>query len=181
MTIMNLTTSVLYVVKIWLDVPVTLARIFAQAIMKVRVMSKELFRIVVDLDVALCGENQTSRRHFGTKTRRKNAAKKACKDGWIAAGRPKVDPKDFPVRVDIITRRAIAMDDANVIGAVKSAIDSLFAREGTKVGQKTYYVPGLVTPDDSIKYLRMGTVEQEVDKKYKEKPQLVFVIMTTKP
>lgn len=144
-------------------------------------MNRELFRITVDLDVSLCGENKTSRKHFGTKTKRKNAAKKACKDGWLASGRPKVSPEDYPVRVDIITRRATLMDDSNIIGALKWSIDSLFSKEGQRVGNKTFYVPGLVTPDDSIKYLRMGTVEQEIDKRFKEKPQIVFVVMTTKP
>lgn len=113
--------------------------------------------IRVRFDINRVSPNQ--RLHHMTRARLNRMAREAGRLAWAQAGRP---TSSAPVTVDLILRRARAIDQANAWAAAKGAIDGVFVEA--------------LTPDDSPKYVRLGTVTQETGKAWKGREECVFVV-----
>lgn len=125
--------------------------------------------IIIPFDCQRTSQNSFS--HHGSRFSQSSANKqahRAARAAWLAAGQPRWTCK---VRLDIIVRRARAMDEVNIPGACKALIDGIF-RERNHRGE---WIDGAL-PDDSAKWLKLGSYGQEIDKKYRHNEFVVFTI-----
>lgn len=99
-------------------------------------------------------------------------AREAGFRGWIDSGKPVWREQ---VAVDIIVRKAREMDEANLCGACKAAMDGVFV--GRQYGR--IFLPAAL-PDDSPKWLKLGTVRQEVDKRWLGNEEILFIVRPTR-
>lgn len=118
-----------------------------------------MIRITVHIDPNRTALNQ--RLHWRERHRRNKCAKETARLAWLAAGGPRVIGQ---VRVSVIVRRARALDPDNIIGALKPSFDGIF-REG-------------VTPDDSARWIQLGEVTQEIDRRWRGREEVEFLIET---
>jgi hypothetical protein len=114
--------------------------------------------ITVPIDAGEASPNRRGR--LRQWIRIKKAHKTAAQWAWVAAGRPRAGA--YPVTVSATIRRGRVLDDDNAKASLKAALDGLFKQA--------------VTPDDSVKYVRLGTVTQETGKAFGVKPEVEFVI-----
>lgn len=113
--------------------------------------------ITVPIDVGRTSPN--ARLHHYERGRRNRAAKDAARLVWIGAGRPTLD---CPVIVDVVIRRARALDGDNALAACKPVVDGIF-NDG-------------LTPADSPKWVTFGTVTQEVGCQHKGRESVEFLV-----
>jgi hypothetical protein len=121
----------------------------------------EVCRITVPIDPLYTSENRIGGASRAMRRIRIQQVKDACGWAWIAAGSPKAGG---PVILHLVVRRLAKMDQNNIWGGLKWAIDALFK--------------GRVTPDDNEKHLVCGHIEQQVGEQYRHKPEVVFIVET---
>lgn len=114
-------------------------------------------RIVVRFDPSRLSLNQ--RLHWATRKRRNDAAKAAALFAWAHAGCPVADG---PVVVSAIVRRGRTIDNDNAITGLKPALDALFK--------------GAITPDDSTRWVRIGSVTQKTGARWRGAEEVEFII-----
>jgi hypothetical protein len=117
--------------------------------------SPTAWTITVPVDVGLTSPNL--RRYWLIEARAKKAARTTAAWAWIAAGRPRAHGQ---VLVSVVVRRARAMDEGNVWAALKPVIDGLFVNA--------------LTPDDSPRWVKLGTLTQEISLRYRGREECVF-------
>lgn len=123
-------------------------------------MSEELARITVPWDVAKTADNRTRRGgHWSQRHRVMKQARELARWCWLQADSPKAAGK---VRVSLIVRRGRVMDTCNIVGGAKPLLDGLFTNA--------------IVPDDSPKWLELGSVRQESGAVWKGKECVVFVV-----
>lgn len=122
-------------------------------------MGELLFQVTVLWDPNRFNPNRLGRMHPAAKTRLKNSAKDRAGLCYAACGRPKAG---CPVDVEIIVRRARALDDDNAVAALKPVRDVLFNNA--------------ITPDDSARWVRYLPVRQEIAAGWKDREEVVFLI-----
>lgn len=71
------------------------------------------------------------------------------------------------VRVSVITRRGRLMDTCNVVGGLKPLLDGIFVKA--------------MTPDDSPRWLELGSVRQITGKQWRDMPEVELVIESVTP
>lgn len=119
--------------------------------------------IRVPWDVQRTSPNQ--RKHWRAWARIKKDAQEAARYGWMLAGRPVFTER---VRVSIIVRRARVIDQDNAWAACKPLVDQIFnAKRNAGEG---------ALPDDSQKWLELGSVTLQTGKAWKLRPEVVFVV-----
>lgn len=117
----------------------------------------ELCRIIIPVDVNEANPNRIKK--LRDRMRIKRLHQDAARWCWVKAGKPMSDGK---VKVSVIIRRARKLDPDNAIASLKHVIDGLFK--------------DAVTKDDSDKFIELGLVSQETDAKYKNSPEVEFVV-----
>lgn len=113
--------------------------------------------ITVPFDCARTSLNQ--RLHWRERANRNRAAKEAARLAWHTAGCPRAPGK---VQVGITVRRGRGLDPDNALSGCKPVIDSLFKQA--------------ITPDDSRRWVSFRPVEQEIGKRWREAPEIVFEV-----
>lgn len=137
--------------------------------------------IRIDYDIALCSQNKLEFKHWATQSKIKKESANAALIGYQRGKKISVGQIDYPLIVDAIVYRKTRMDRHNISGALKWTLDILFARRPVKVGDKiSFYQPGILTPDDSDKYLIQRSVSQVNDSKYKNKEYLELFVYSSK-
>lgn len=121
---------------------------------------RELCRIVVEADPNLCSPNR--RRKVRTYIQHSTAHKQLAQVAWRKAKRP-VAPGPFPITVNVIVRRGNRMDEFNAWAGMKHVIDGLFVKA--------------ITPDDSAKYVRQGSITIEVGPQWKKFPHVEVIVL----
>jgi hypothetical protein len=88
--------------------------------------------------------------------------------GWLDSGKPIWRER---VEVDIIVRKAKAMDEGNLCGACKGVTD------GALVGRHhgRMFLPAAL-PDDSPEWFKIGKISQEISPEWRGREQIVFVV-----
>lgn len=119
-------------------------------------------RITVPFDPSLFSLNE--RLHWRARYQRNKPLKELTRACWLAAGAPRATGR---VRVSMIIRRGREIDDDNAITGTKVARDALFN--------------DAITPDDSRKWVRLGEVDQQAGKAWKERPEVEFIIEELSP
>ena len=114
-------------------------------------------RFVILFDVARVSPNQRLNRW--ERNRRNQAGRLNAFNEWAHAGRPQVD---CPVVVDVVIRRARALDHDNAVASLKPCLDGIFK--------------DALTPDDSPRWLTLGEVRQETAKEWKGKEHVEFIV-----
>lgn len=127
-----------------------------------------VIRIVVKCDPARTSPNQ--RLHWAERHRRNDAARAAARAGWMQAGCPVATGR---VRVSFIVRRGRKLDADNALAGCKPIIDALFGMR-RRPGRPTN--PGLVTTDDSPRWLELGEVRQETGARWRHRAEVEVVI-----
>ena len=127
-----------------------------------------VIRIIVAHDPARTSPNQ--RLHWAERHRRNDAARAAARAGWLQAGCPVATGL---VRISFIVRRARKLDADNALAGCKPIIDALF---GQRRRARQPALPGLVTPDDSPRWLTLGEVRQETGARWRRRPEVEVVI-----
>ncbi len=117
--------------------------------------------LTIHYDVGRVSPNK--RLHPFERARRISDFKLAAICAWNKAGYPE---SDRPVRVDILLRRARALDADNAVACCKGW-DAIMNRK--KYGRG-------ITMDDSPRWLTLGRVDQEIAKTWKGKEQLVLTV-----
>jgi len=118
--------------------------------------------LVVHCDVARTSPNE--RANKWEMTHRRGVMRLAALQALAAAGYPE---STVPVRLDILARRATAMDDDNIVAGSKVARDILTNRAKNGKG---------IVPDDTRKWVRLGKVEQEIAPCWKGREQLCLTV-----
>lgn len=120
-------------------------------------MLVEIARIIIPVDVNEASPNRPKKRAEANRIRgeHNNIARRA----WVEAGRPMVDGK---VRVNIVIRRARAIDPFNAMACLKHVIDGVFR--------------DALTVDDSEKFIEIGTLEQITAPEYKGACSVEFIV-----
>ena len=114
-----------------------------------------------------CDANRTSpnqRMNRWEKSRRQNVLRLATHVARQGLDWPE---GNSPVRIDFLVRRGRALDADNIVSGAKVAIDTICNRTKNGYG---------FTPDDSAKWVRLGSVEQEIGKEWKGREQLVLTV-----
>lgn len=117
----------------------------------------ELCRLIVPVDVN--EQNPNRRRKLRDWIRAKTAHKKAAWAVWVKAGKPKAQSA---VTVSVVVRRGHMLDEDNARASLKAVFDGLFKKA--------------ITPDDSPQWVRLGTLTQEIDKRWKYAPEVEIVV-----
>lgn len=117
------------------------------------------FTITVPWDPHRTSDNEIRRVHWSERHKRYEIAKTLARAVWALADWPRSAGK---VRASFVIRRGRQMDPANVIGGLKPVIDGLFVRG--------------ITPDDSAKYLEIGSVRVESGKQWRDRPEIVVTV-----
>lgn len=117
--------------------------------------SEESWTITVFVDPGLTSPNL--RLHWRSRADRNRKAREAARWAWITTGQPRAKG---PVLVSVTVRRARAMDEGNVWAALKPTLDGLLV--------------DAITPDDSPRWVRLGTLTQEIQGRYRGREECVF-------
>jgi len=120
--------------------------------------------LTIHFDVGRTSANATRRLNRWEVSRRAKVSKLAALQALADAGFPE---HDGPVRLDYLARRAHAVDDDGIVSGAKWMRDTLCNRAKNGVG---------IVPDDSPKWVTLGTVTQEIDKQWKGREQLVLTV-----
>jgi hypothetical protein len=123
-------------------------------------MTGEICRLIIPVDAN--EQNPNKRRKLRDWIRAKMAHKHAAHVVWIAAGKP---VSTSPVTVSVTIRRGRLLDEDNARASLKAVFDSLFKKA--------------ITPDDSPKWVKLGSLTQEVGSRWKAKPQIEIVVQET--
>lgn len=118
----------------------------------------ELCRLIVPVDVNQMNPNRRGKLRDWIRT--KTAHKKAAWGVWVQAGKPKAQT---PVIVSVIVRRGKQLDEDNARASLKAVFDGLFKKA--------------ITPDDSPAWVKLGTLTQEIDKRWKYAAEVEIVVM----
>lgn len=127
-------------------------------------------RIVVPIDVQETAQNQ--RRHWRGEHKAKQKARRAGYFAWKDAGEVKIT---VPVRVSLIVRRRRVLDILNIPGASKAILDGVLVGLTLGTGSTRTLLPSLL-PDDSARWVHLGSVEQYTGKQWADCPELELVI-----
>lgn len=119
----------------------------------------EICRLTIPIDPNTLSVNASKKRKLRENLSLKRRVFESCRYAWIEAGRPTATGR---VILHLIVRRGREMDTPNIWGGMKVPIDALFV--------------GAITPDDRPKYLELGHIEQQIDKKFAVKPEVVFIV-----
>ena len=120
----------------------------------------EVCRLIIPVDANEMNPNK--RRRLRDWIRAKTEHKRAAEWAWAAASFPIATR---PVTVSVTIRRGRTLDEDNARASLKAVFDGLF-----KNG---------ITPDDSPKWVKLGTLTQEVGKRWKLKPEIEIVVEET--
>jgi len=120
----------------------------------------QVCKLILPLDANEMNPNKRRRLRdwISTKTRHKNTAYAT----WLVADRPR---SASPVTVNVTIRRGRLLDEDNARASLKAVFDGLFK--------------GGITPDDSPQWVKLGTLTQEVGKRWKLKPEIEIVVEET--
>lgn len=121
----------------------------------------EICRLVVPLDVNEMNPNRRGKLRAWIKA--KTLHKKTARLVWIAAGKPATAA---PVTVSVVIRRQRRLDEDNARASLKAIFDGLFKQA--------------ITPDDSPKWVRLGSLTQEVGVRWKLRPEVEIVVTEVK-
>lgn len=111
--------------------------------------------LVIPWDAGILSPNRVS--HRMQRYRIGALGRRAAGLVWVAAGRPRAQSR---VRVDITIRRGRALDDDNALAALKPVLDGVFN--------------AALTPNDSLKWVTLGTITQRIDPKWKGREEVQF-------
>jgi hypothetical protein len=78
---------------------------------------------------------------------------------WREAGKP---VSASPVTVNVTIRRGRLLDEDNARASLKAVFDGLFKKA--------------ITPDDSPQWVKLGTLTQEINKRWKLKPEIEIIV-----
>ncbi len=123
-----------------------------------------MIEIVVYVDCNELSPNKRLHRYAMNRIKRKQ--RNAAHNAWLEAGRPQLG---VPVVVDLLITRRRRMDEGNVWGGLKTVIDQLFNAKRhikTKVIGWTWIDACGVTPDDSARWFRQGTITWRIGRDY---------------
>ena len=120
----------------------------------------EICRLIIPVDAN--DQNPNRRGKLRAWIRAKTAHKRAAEWIWVQAGRPVALS---PVTVSVTIRRGRTLDEDNARASLKAIFDALFKRA--------------ITPDDSPKWVKLGTLTQEVGKRWKQKPEVEIIVTKT--
>lgn len=98
--------------------------------------------------------------HYMELHRRKQEWKARTRLAWRAAGQPRIEGK---ARLQITLRRGRSVDPDNATAACIQVVNGLKSEPG---------MPGLIV-DDSPKWLELLPVQQEADRRYKGREEVV--------
>lgn len=128
-------------------------------------------RITVPGDNAMLSPNRRSSLNRYERARLVKMVKLRAIAAWFAAGRP-VCPGPFPARVAVTIRRGRVLDDDGAVGSIKALRDGLFGA----IARKGMARPGLITPDDSLRYVRFEMPVQETGKNWIGREEVEFIV-----
>lgn len=129
--------------------------------------------LTIPFDIALTSPN--ARLSWKARWRRNDIARTIAEGVWVEAGKPRASGK---VMIGITIRKARKMDGDNVVSSAKPLLDALFARRRIQIpGKPAYYEPGLMTIDDSDKYVQIGTIQQVIGPQFKANESVTFTIV----
>lgn len=117
-----------------------------------------LCRLVVPFDIVQVSPNK--RLHWARRAELTKLAHRACAAAWIAYQRPVAPPGGVNVRFTLLRSRA--MDEDNAVACLKAIIDGLFH--------------GLITVDDSPKYVHIIVVDQRPHKSHRADPTTIVEV-----
>lgn len=119
----------------------------------------EVCRLVIPVDVNEMNPNRRGklRAWIRAKTRHKDTARLA----WIAAGKPAAETQ---VTVSVIIRRQRQLDEDNARASLKAIFDGLFKQA--------------ITPDDSPKWVKLGSLTQQTGDRWKLKPEVEIIVLS---
>lgn len=117
----------------------------------------EVCTLIIPLDANEMNPNR--RRKLRDWIRTKTAHKNAARIVWREAGKP---VSASPVVVSVTIRRGRLLDEDNARASLKAVFDGLFKQA--------------ITPDDSPQWVKLGTLTQEVGKRWKLKPEIEIVV-----
>jgi hypothetical protein len=117
----------------------------------------EICRLIIPVDANEMNPNRRRRLRdwISTKTRHRNAAYAT----WLVADRPR---SASPVTVSVTIRRGRRLDEDNARASLKAVFDGLFKHA--------------ITPDDSPRWVKLGTLTQEIAARWKLKPEIEIVV-----
>ena len=120
----------------------------------------EVCRLIIPVDANEMNPNKRRRLRdwISAKTRHKDTARAV----WLMAGRPVTAS---PVTVSVTIRRGRLLDEDNARASLKAVFDGLFKNA--------------ITPDDSPQWVKLGTLTQEIAKRWKMKPEIEIVVEET--
>ena len=117
----------------------------------------EICRLIIPVDAN--DQNPNKRRKLRDWIRAKMAHKNAAHIVWCEAGKP---VSLSPVTVSVTIRRGRLLDEDNARASLKACFDGLFKNA--------------ITPDDSPKWVKLGTLTQEIAARWKLKPEIEIVV-----
>jgi hypothetical protein len=122
----------------------------------------EVCRLIIPVDVN--EQNPNRRGKLRNWIRAKMEHKKAAYYVWVKAGKPKARSL---VTVSVIVRRGHMLDEDNARASLKAVFDGLFKKA--------------ITPDDSPEWVRLGTLTQEINKRWKYAPEVEIIVRQGPP
>lgn len=129
--------------------------------------------IEVPWDPILTADNELRRLHWSGRAERMKAARTRAYQAWRDAGEPRFEGK---VRLSFIIRRARSADTSNLLGGLKPVLDGLCVGLEWRVkNQVVRREPGML-PDDSPKYLEIGSVRQETGSQWKGREMILVTV-----
>lgn len=127
-------------------------------------MNMEICRLTIPIDVNT--QNPNRRGKLRSWLQAKAAHKEAAHTMWLLAGKPKASS---PVIVSVIIRRYRVLDEDNAWASCKAIFDALFNRNRHLYG---------ITPDDSAKWVTLGTMTQETGGCWYCRPEVEVIVST---
>ena len=118
---------------------------------------KELCRLIVPVDINDANPNRL--RNLRQRMRVTKLHRDTARLSWLRAGKPVATGR---VEIDLIVRRGRRLDQSNVWSAMKHILDGIFNRA--------------LTPNDSEKWLRLGGIEQQIERRYTYMPEVEIVV-----
>lgn len=134
-------------------------------------------RIVVKADIAEFTQ-PGSALDWRSAAGRAEKANRLGRAAWTDAGRPRSDRQ---VRISVVVRRAAPVDELNIPVGCKHFLDG-FCRSKVKVkGWSEYGTRRSLIPDDSWKWARWGSFDQEIRPEFKGREEIEFIIEPVEP
>ena len=134
-----------------------------------------MIEIRVQWDAARTGENALPKSHWAPRARIMREAREAGFRGWLDAGKPVVRER---VLVSARICRAYRLDSLNAWGCLKPVIDGALVGRYLAPGKDHIFLPSML-PDDSDKWVKLGSVDQLIDQRYAGAEEVILFVERT--